>query len=380
MMARPGVLDAFFLQDQQRLVQRVQAVGGGGMVIGAGGRAPVAQQQVHVHEPAVDLVLARLDVVDHAVAERHGREARGAGQALLAGRIHRVHVPLVDQHGRAGQRGDRVHDGECVVAVGDLDQRLGVGLHARGGFGVHKRDDARVGVGLERILELLRVDLLAPGILDDDGNAAGALHVLDHATAEHAVAAHDDLVARGDHVHEAVLHPDRARAGHRKGERVLGLERIAQQALELLHHVDEDRVEIADRRQAHRCHDARVDLGWSRAQERALRGMERLDAFRRSEWVHGVTPCQRWSEKAVFFAARLDPDRLARVGLVEYLDGQDPAVGGVLDFHRPPRRDIAGLHPVADQGAVDAEAAGNFCLAAEDCHQAFSAVHGSGRG
>src|SRR6185503_11655206 len=64
--------------------------------------------------------------------------------------------------------------------------------------------------------DLLRIDRLAPFVLDQHRRAAAADHVFQHAAAEHAVLAHDHLVAGRDHVDEAVLHADRARARQRE--------------------------------------------------------------------------------------------------------------------------------------------------------------------
>ena len=47
---------------------------------------------------------------------------------------------------------------------------------------------------------------------------------------------------------------------------------------------------------------------------------------------------------------------LAGVGFVEDVDGADLPAGDVLDFHRPARRHVAGLHPVVDDRAVEPEA------------------------
>ena len=69
-MARPAVLDAPSSRiSSSASCSANRRVGRRRVVVGARGRAPVAEQQVHVHEPAMDLVLARLDVVDHALAE-----------------------------------------------------------------------------------------------------------------------------------------------------------------------------------------------------------------------------------------------------------------------------------------------------------------------
>jgi hypothetical protein len=177
------------------------------------------------------------------------------------------------------------------VAVSDLDQRLRVRLHASGGLGVHECGHARVAVLFERVLKLVGVNRLTPFVLDHDRRGAATLDVFDHASTEDPVSAHDHLVARRDHVDEAVLHADRAGARDREGERVLRLVNVAQQRLQLLHHLDEHRIEVADRGLAHRGEDARMDLGRAGAHERPLRRVKRADAFGGREFVHEVLPC-----------------------------------------------------------------------------------------
>ncbi|MCK7502035.1 MAG: hypothetical protein MZW92_77930 [Comamonadaceae bacterium] len=126
---------------------------------------------------------------------------------------------------------------------------------------------------------------------------------------------------------------------------------------------------------AHRGEHARMDLRRARAHQGALRRVEGMDAFRRGELIHGVTPCQGWSEQAVFFTARLHFDRFARVGFVEHLGGRDLSPGGVLDLHGPARGHVAGLDPVADYSPVDPESARHLGLAAEDGDETLGAVH-----
>ena len=125
---------------------------------------------------------------------------------------------------------------------------------------MHEGNQFRIRVLLERIFKLLRIDRLAPGVFDDDGFAAGTLHVFDHAAAKHAVAADDYLIAGGHHVDEAKFHADRAGPGDREGQRILRLVGVTQQAFQLFHHLDKNGVEIADRRQAHGGHHARRDF------------------------------------------------------------------------------------------------------------------------
>src|SRR5713226_382113 len=59
LVPRPTVLQPFLADEEQRLMQSEERIRRRGVVVGAGARAPVAEQEVHVHEPGVDLVLAR---------------------------------------------------------------------------------------------------------------------------------------------------------------------------------------------------------------------------------------------------------------------------------------------------------------------------------
>ncbi len=249
----------------------------------------------------------------------------------------------------------------CLCAtLGDL---LRVRLAAGRGLGVHEGDDLGVLVLLQRILDLVRIDRFAPPVLDHHRNAAAADDVLEHAAAEHAVDAHDHLVSRRDQVDEAVLHPDRARARDREGKRVLGLVDVAQQRLQLLHHLDEDRVEVADRRLAHGGEHARVNLGRPRAHQRALRRMERMDALGRCVGIHGLSLRQD-AERCVV-GARFHAHRLLGARLGKDFDRGDAALGHAFDLCRPARRDVARLDPVVDHRAIELECARDVGLATE---------------
>src|SRR5262249_47858513 len=139
-------------------------------------------------------------------------------------------------------------------------------------------------------------------------------------------------------------------------------------------HVDEDGIEVADRRLAHGGEHARVDFRRSRAHQRALGRVEGIDAFDWREIVHGVTPGKR-SKKAFAVRPGLQAERLPGVGFVEHFDGADLPAAERLHFHRPARRHVAGLDPVVHDRAVEAQAARDFCLAAEEFYESFRAVH-----
>ncbi len=157
----------------------------------------------------------------------------------------------------------------------DLAEGFGIALRAGRGFGMDEGENFRIGIGLEGIAHFLRIDRLAPGIVDDHRHAAGAFDVFQHAPAEHAVAAHDHLVARFDQIDEAHFHAGRTGCRDREGQRVFGLERHPQHRFDLLHQVDEGRVEVADGRTRHGIEDALRHVGGAGAHEDALGGDER---------------------------------------------------------------------------------------------------------
>jgi hypothetical protein len=216
--------------------------------------------------------------------EGHRRQARRAGQAFLAAGVGRVDAPGVDQHRRAAQGGDAIHDHQGAVLAGDGGQRAASDCAPVEVSACTKASILASGIRGKCGLHLGRVDGPAPGILDHHRHAAAALDVLQHAPAEHAVDADDDLVARLHQVHEAGFHAHRAGPGDREGELVFGLEGIAQQGLGLLHHIREGRVEMADGRPRHGIEDALRHVGRPRPHQGAARRLERGDLGR----LHGV--------------------------------------------------------------------------------------------
>ena len=136
-----------------------------------------------------------------------------------------------------------------------------------------------IGMAFEGVLDPVGIDRLAPFGFHHNGGSAGTLDVFDHPATEHTIPADDHFIARGDGIDEAGLHADRTRAGHREGERVIGLVRVTQQGFQFLHHLDENRIEIADCGQRHGGQYPWIDLRRARAHQGALRRMERGDFF-----------------------------------------------------------------------------------------------------
>lgn len=66
-VSRPGILEPFFLEDAEGLVEAVERVDRRGVVIRAFlAAAPLAHHQVGVHEPALDRSLAFVNGLDRA--------------------------------------------------------------------------------------------------------------------------------------------------------------------------------------------------------------------------------------------------------------------------------------------------------------------------
>ena len=80
----PGVFQAFFFKDEQRLVDGVDGVDRRRVVVGAlRCFSSISHDQIHVQEPALDAMRTLADGFLGAFAERDGGDSRYAGQAFL---------------------------------------------------------------------------------------------------------------------------------------------------------------------------------------------------------------------------------------------------------------------------------------------------------
>ncbi len=80
------------------------------------------------------------------------------------------------------------------MTMGNFGQGLHIRAGAGRGFSMYEGDDSGVGVGLDRLLQLVRINGATPFVLDHDRLAAAAFNVLLHAAAENTILADDDLV------------------------------------------------------------------------------------------------------------------------------------------------------------------------------------------
>jgi len=88
-----------------------------------------------------------------------------------------------------------------------------------------------------------------------------------HAFAEIAVDADDDLFTWLEQVGNRRLHSGAAGAGDRNGEPVVGFKHIAQEHLNLIHRLDKDRIEVANKWGGHRPQNTIIDRAWAGAKQ-----------------------------------------------------------------------------------------------------------------
>ena len=117
-------------------------------------------------------------------------------------------------------------------------------------------DEFHLRMGIERVLELIEGERLAPTHLHHVDDGASAFHHVLHAGAEHAVDADEHLVAGLDEVDRAALHPGHAGAAHGKRQRVLRLEDLAEHRAGVVHEREVLRIEVPERGGAERAEHA----------------------------------------------------------------------------------------------------------------------------
>ena len=118
--------------------------------------------------------------------------------------------------------------------------------------------------------KVVRRERATPLTLHDRHLGSGPACHLGHARAEDPVHADEDGVPRLDQVHQAGLHPGGAGPGHGEGERVLGLEERPQLGADLVHRLQEERVEVPERRPRERLQHRRRHVGGTGAEQDPL--------------------------------------------------------------------------------------------------------------
>ena len=142
------------------------------------------------------------------------------------------------------------------------------------GLRMNDRDQLRFLRRLERRRDLRRLDDPAPCRLDLVNLGALALRHFRQPRSERAVDADHDFVAVFDQIRHHGFHPRGTSAGDRERDFVLGAEDEAKQSLDVVHHLHEVRIEMADHRRRHRLHHARMDVRWAGTEQNARRWSE----------------------------------------------------------------------------------------------------------
>jgi hypothetical protein len=152
---------------------------------------------------------------------------------------------------------------------------------------MHEGKQGCVGIGGKGLFHLGGIHRCAPWIFHDNRHPTATTHILGHALTKHPVDAHHHLVTGADQVHKAGFHPYRTRRGNREGQLVLRLEGVAQQALELIHHADEGRIQVADGGTGHGGQHPRRNIGRPGPHQGAGGRLEGRDTGRID--LHGVS-------------------------------------------------------------------------------------------
>ena len=259
-VAREAGLQPLLQHDRQRLVQGVEHVDRGGVVVERAPR-PSTRDHREVEVPALHLRLARVAASRRARRERDRRQARRAGEALLRPAVRRVDAPAVDLHA-ARRRGGHAVEQEQRAASWRSSPSPSTRLVGAGrGLGVDDRDDLGLTAGgVDHAAPARRPGPTAPR--PSRRSAPHRAATSDHARAEHAVDADEHLVARLDEVDERRLHA--GRAGAADGERDLFFVRNTARSLPCISSMmlEEHGVEVAEERRRHGAQDAgRTVLG-----------------------------------------------------------------------------------------------------------------------
>ncbi len=161
-----------------------------------------------------------------------------------------------------------------MTDVAQAFQRL-----AHGGRGVSLHGGHELGLHLDDgLLDLFEREHLAPWAFDDMHVGVAAFGDLLEQHAETSGAADQHRVSGRDHRHERRLDGGTGGAVHHHGLSIVRFEDGAQHRLHLTHGLEHIRVELADRRLAHRGQHAGIHVGRTWGHEQTVRRIQRFDA------------------------------------------------------------------------------------------------------
>ena len=165
------------------------------------------------------------------------------------------------------------------------------------------------------VAQLVQIDRPPPLRLHSHDFGARTAEAVREPLAEQPVHADDHAVARLDEVRDQRVHAAGARRRHRQRRLVLGPERRPQQIRRLLDQLDEERVEVTDRRLRERVEDALRDRARARPQQDRGGGSKLTAPILRISSYHSGSVPQPFD---------VGPDGRAAVG-VHQRDAGEPA-------------------------------------------------------
>ena len=272
-MAPKARLEPLFDHDSKRFVQRVVHRDRRGMMIDAVG-APVLLDEREVEVPRGARRLALAYRFHRARAESHRRQPRRRTDSFLRAAVAGVNLPAVDLQRHASERRHSVGHHQRAVRVRHLRDFLDRLMNSGRSLGVHDRHQLGHLGRLQRLLDPLGFDDSAPLGVHLMDFRAEPRRDFDHPGAEHAGGADHHFIARLDQVRHHGLHPGRAGARDRESDLVGGAENQPQHLLDVVHHLDEVGIEMADHRRQHRLHHARMNVRGAGSEQHAGRRLQ----------------------------------------------------------------------------------------------------------
>ena len=95
-MTRHTSLETFLFEHNQRFMNSVNRVNRRRVMIRAlRALTPIAHDEIHIQEPALDLLSTRTNYLHSRITKGDGRDTRQSGEALLSPGVDNVRTPLV---------------------------------------------------------------------------------------------------------------------------------------------------------------------------------------------------------------------------------------------------------------------------------------------
>ena len=205
-----------------------------------------------------------------ALVHGDGRHARRRAEGFLRAAEADVDALAVDIERNSAETGDGVDHQQSAKFIGNFAVGIEALQDARGSLAMREADKFDF-PALARAQDILRIDGAAVRNFDADHLGRQALGNEGHALGKSSVGANDALVIRFEHVRNGRFDTARTRCGERESDAVAGLKNAAQQGLDIVHHLGEPRVHVADDGRSHGAVDAGIDAGGPRRQEYPLR-------------------------------------------------------------------------------------------------------------